>query len=207
MIATTQKEGAINSAIQNNGSVLRLLIVAPNSLDSNNGYHIQRLATAIRAFGAECVIAVPVDEPVQTFSSVSVLHYPKVLSEGPGFSGGLGPGVVHAWTPREVVRRFCVKLFERYSAKLLIHLEDNEECLTEASTGKTWSDLLNLPMEEQDRLVPLDRFHPGCGPATITNLRRKATHLGFSLVPQGERGAITAGQESVVLREVTWKHG
>ncbi len=179
---------------------LRVLLVAPGPLDSNNGYQIQHLATSLHAFGAECIIAVPIDQPPQIFSAASIFSYARIQQYGPGFSDGRPPDIIHAWTPRENVRRFCAELLVHYSTKLLIHLEDNEEYLTEASTGKTWPELLDLSVAEQDQLVPMDRFHPRYGPAWL------AKADGLTLVIDTLERFNVENRPTLIIPPVVGKH-
>ncbi len=79
------------------------------------------------------------------------------------FADGRGPDIIHAWTPREVVRRFVEELRGRQPCPVVIHLEDNEEYLTEVSVGRPFAELTRLSASELDRLIPANRYHPTRG--------------------------------------------
>lgn len=83
-----------------------VVLVLPSSLDSNNGYHAQGLAAHLVMHGVSVVLAVPTAgfrEPecamVGCVSFDSIGHRPLPFRDG-----GL-PSIVHAWTPREHVRK------------------------------------------------------------------------------------------------------
>jgi hypothetical protein len=119
---------------------LNVLFVLYESLESNSGYQAQLHAARLVEKGVDCVFAVPdgSDEVQQTsrslLNSVSVLPFSALIAlDTPfPFADGRSPDVIYAWTPREVVRKFVEKLLDRHASALIIHLEDNEEYLTEA---------------------------------------------------------------------------
>jgi glycosyltransferase involved in cell wall biosynthesis len=140
----------------------RILFILPGSADSNNGYQVQLLARMLQTQGRTCDIAVP-DATQKQDSSLSTPHnanihikpYSSLLSHSSN-----GYSVIHAWTPRELVRTFTEKIQARHNCPLIIHLEDNEEYLTEVTVGKNFADLANLSEAELDKLIPENRFHP-----------------------------------------------
>lgn len=144
-----------------------ILFVSPQKVDSNTGYHIQWYAKALSEQGVKCVIAVPKQDstaPV-TVDGVKVVGYEQVINDGAvnAFRNGRSVDVLYAWTPRERVRRFSEPVVDATGCRLLIHFEDNEEYLTECSTGMALTDLLQLSDDELDKAVPIDRYHPRRG--------------------------------------------
>jgi len=149
---------------------LRVLFVLPQPMDSNCGYHVDRLASALRSLGAECIAAVP--QLVHSVSSginsrgggfqptLRANTYQEILRNGISFSDGNGPNIIHAWTPREGVRRFVAALTDTCPCPVVIHLEDNEEYLTEIAVDRHFSDLQQLSLKELDNIVPGNRYHP-----------------------------------------------
>jgi glycosyltransferase involved in cell wall biosynthesis len=90
-----------------------------------------------------------------------VLDYEAAERYGVSFANGRGPDVVHAWTPREHVRKMTLLLVKRYEAPYFVHLEDNEILvLLDEMRGRTLSELRRLPSPLLDRLVASDRIHP-----------------------------------------------
>ncbi len=77
------------------------------------------------------------------------------------FPDGKGPSLIHAWTPRELVRKLTERLAQMYSCPYLVHLEDNEEVILENECpGYTYADLEKLSAETLQALVPEHRSHP-----------------------------------------------
>src|SRR6266516_371241 len=68
--------------------------------------------------------------------------------------------IVCGWTPRERVRRLTVDFASALGVPYVIHLEDNEEYLLEEATGSSLAELQRLPINAQNRLVPIDLIHP-----------------------------------------------
>jgi glycosyltransferase involved in cell wall biosynthesis len=156
---TAQEQPIVHNS-SNNSS--RILFILPGSAESNNGYQVQLLTRMLQAQGAICDIAVPDTGPDQSLllsktvsSDVQIKPYSSFLSQPcPDYS------VVHAWTPREIVREFTEKILAKHNCPLIIHLEDNEEYLTEATVGTPWAELAKMPQAELDTLIPKSRFHP-----------------------------------------------
>ncbi len=153
-------EGAANfdPAMPAATSGLRVLLVLPSSIDSNCGYHATGLLSCLQQAGVEAVIATPE-------------NYSAILRNGPPFTGGAEPDIVHAWTPREIVRRFTSKLAEKYTFSLVIHLEDNEEYLTAKTIGRPFDELLAMPEKKLDTIIPVNRYHPIKGSRWLAGAR------------------------------------
>jgi hypothetical protein len=97
------------------------------------------------------------------------------------------PRFVHAWTPRENVRRFTIDLSTRLACPYVVHLEDNEYVILELALGTPAEDLLRRP--EDEVVVPetpdgwhihaVEHVHKGAGDAAhLANLRRFVTGFG-----------------------------
>ncbi|MDT9286193.1 tetratricopeptide repeat protein [Limnospira sp. PMC 1298.21] len=158
---------------------MNVLFVLYGSLESNSGYQAQLHAAKLGKVGVDCMFAVP-DSSYQSNAGqqasrnplsppANVLPFSALLSSQVRFSfaDGRCPDVIHAWTPREIVREFVESLLERYPCALVIHLEDNEEYLTEAKVGRPFAELAKLPEAELDRLIPANRYHPIKGRAFL----------------------------------------
>ncbi|MDD2464775.1 MAG: glycosyltransferase [Desulfobulbus sp.] len=136
-------------------SVLRLLFVLPGPVDCNNGYHVQLLVRLLEASDlVRCTIAVP--DAVYTADSLHSQPYSTLTAQG----SNLAFDLIHAWTPREMVRKLCKTLLQRHQCPLLVHLEDNEEYLTATMVGRSFRELAALPEPELDRLIPQHCYHP-----------------------------------------------
>jgi len=139
-----------------------ILFVLPGHYDSNNGNQVRLLASQIQDRDHDCLVAYPdADEPVQSGHGVTLVGYKTLLAEKETFfAGKAGPDYLHAWTPRETVRRYCETWLAARACPLIVHLEDNEEYLTARALGQPVADLTRLSADELDRLVPQDRYHP-----------------------------------------------
>ncbi|NER01930.1 MAG: tetratricopeptide repeat protein, partial [Okeania sp. SIO3C4] len=157
---------------------LNVLFVLYGNIDSNGGYHAQLHATRLLEQGVDCLFAVPDrsdNEEVLRRSLHNLSNPVRILPYSefsiPGFrlpfANGGSPDIIHAWTPREVVRKCVEKLLQQYSCPLVIHLEDNEEYLTAAKVGRPFAELAKLPEAELDRIIPGDRYHPIKGKAFL----------------------------------------
>lgn len=111
---------------------MNALFVLPESFLSNSAIQVHHLAEQLASMGADCAVAVP--SPPFEVPSLPPLHYRSLGFDQASdletiFHDGNGPDIVHAWTPRETVRRFCQDLVRRWAFHLIIHLEDNEDAL------------------------------------------------------------------------------
>lgn len=140
---------------------LNVLFVLPQALDSNSGYHVQLHAARLQDQGVDCVVASPDAHFAETTGDLRTCSYSQVLaSRSQLFRDGRAPDVIHAWTPREIVRQFVEKFRDTVNCRLVIHLEDNEEYLTEVALNQAFAELANLPLAELDKRIPAHRYHP-----------------------------------------------
>lgn len=134
---------------------------------SNSMGHIAGFARGLRALGHSCAAAIPGDErgsapalgadpPLRPFLFSDAWERPGAL-----FPDGHAADILHAWTPREHVRRAVERTRQAMPrARLAVHLEDNEEHLASASTGIDPARLRELPDVELDARLPLHLAHP-----------------------------------------------
>ena len=176
-----RRDGILKSQ-EKKSTYLNVLFVLYGNTDSNGGYHAQLHANRLLEQGVDCLFAVPdssdnediLRQSLHNLSNpVRILPYSAFSIPGfrLPFANGGSPDIIHAWTPREVVRKFWEKLLQQYSCPLVIHLEDNEEYLTAAKVGMPFAELLRLPEAELDRIIPGDRYHPIKGKAFMNRAR------------------------------------
>ncbi|HEX5229826.1 MAG TPA: glycosyltransferase [Bryobacteraceae bacterium] len=141
---------------------MNILFVSHCDFSGNSAMQIFSIANTLADLGAESIVCVPEDT-----SSVSTLGPPRFqmrsfeeAHHGVLFSNGKGPDFVHAWTPRELVRKLTARLVHLHGCPYLVHLEDNEEVILEVELGRTYAELLKLPLDQLDALVPEYRSHP-----------------------------------------------
>ena len=126
--------------------------------------HIFSIANVLSRAGVDCAVCVPNDPRTIERHGVAhfqVIPYTDAYRSGVRFPDGAGPDLIHAWTPRELVRKLTEFLAQLYDCPYLVHLEDNEEAILEAeSKGLTFAELQALPSEALDPLIPEHRSHP-----------------------------------------------
>ena len=122
---------------------MNILFVNYGDFTSNSLNHIGAFANALIKKGHACIVAVP-----NAVDSLKVIPNPlfkaalfeELFAQPNLFPDGRSADIIHAWTPREVVRAFVISYQKLAHAKLIIHLEDNEDFLL-----ATW---LKTPLDE-----------------------------------------------------------
>ena len=138
---------------------MRILFVSQSHLDSNSGIHIYNLANQITKMGGECVVCVP--EHTDASQKMENILFEVILFEEALET--MGPGqydLIHAWTPREHVRRVTQQLAAGCHCPYIVHLEDNEEAILESFLGYPMRELQGLPQRYLDAIVPGHISHP-----------------------------------------------
>lgn len=142
-------------------SPLNILFLLPGSFASNNALHAAGLANELAAAGHRCAIAVAHD--VATVAHHATPAFAALThTEAPAhrFADGRPADVVHAWTTSELVRLAALAVLDRHSARLVVHLEDNEQQILSHTLGRDFLELSALDVAELDRLVRPDLSHP-----------------------------------------------
>jgi glycosyltransferase involved in cell wall biosynthesis len=144
---------------------VNILFANYGDFTTNSLNHIGGFANVLSARGHACVVAVPAGR-----ETLSVVHQPlfvpatfaEALAQPGLFPDGRPADVIHAWTPREVVRKF-VLAYQRLlpaPARVIVHLEDNEEFLIERFTGKPLAELRAAGPAELAALLVDSLPHP-----------------------------------------------
>lgn len=144
---------------------MNILFVNYGDFTTNSLNHIAGFANTLVARGHACIVAVASDR--DSLSAVAApLFIPALhadlLAQPALFPDNRPADIIHAWTPREGVRKFVVAYQKRLArpARVIIHLEDNEEFLLSSYAGRPFSDLCDAPAEDLDRLVVDGLPHP-----------------------------------------------
>ena len=109
---------------------MNILFVLHNKYGSNSSLHVHGFAKAMFNRGNKVTVAIPEDK-----ESVKNLYekpqYPVITFQEALDSSILNDiDIIHAWTPRENIRQFCLKARTKHKKnKLIVHLEDNEEII------------------------------------------------------------------------------
>ena len=141
---------------------LRVLFVLPGPLNSNNGYHVQYYAHFLERCGVRCVFAV--DDAFHDKKDFGIYSYTFLRD---GYSGSFD--IIHAWTPRERVRKLCDEMVRRHACPVIVHLEDNEKYLTEVLVGNPFDELEKMPLAMLDTVIPENCYHPLRGQKFLAN--------------------------------------
>lgn len=140
--------------------VSNILFVLYHDFSANSAVHVHNFANELAALGHSAAVAIPEDADRGTGfgeQKYSIQRFDRVDGDWSGlFPDGRGPDIVHAWTPRENVRRFCEKLAGFCEFSLFVHLEDNEEHILEVNLGTPFEQLARYRFAE----IPRNLSHP-----------------------------------------------
>jgi len=142
---------------------MNLLFANYGDYTANSLNHIGLFAAELRRLGHECVVAVPErPETLQALPKPEFIPatFKELLAKPAFFSDGRPADLIHAWTPREVVRRFALAYRAATGCRLVVHLEDNEEHLTEANLGRPIGELRSAAGLEACEALPASLSHP-----------------------------------------------
>jgi len=115
---------------------MNVLFVLYGDLDSNSAIPLELHARELHRMGHRCAVAVPAASPRATprgERALRVLAYEEALADPQAIFPGGAADVVHAWTPREGVRRFVTSYLVKRPTAWIIYLEDNEDWIARAA--------------------------------------------------------------------------
>jgi hypothetical protein len=145
---------------------VNILFVNYGDFTTNSLNHIAGFANALCAAGHACVVTVPANKA--TISAVrDPLFIPATYEEllaKPGLFPDARPAdLIHAWTPREGVRKFVLGYQRAITtpARVIVHLEDSERYLIEAYTGKPFAELRTASPHDTAAWLVRDDSHRG----------------------------------------------
>ncbi len=146
---------------------MNVLFFCHDDFACNSMGHIAGAAAGLRALGHACAAAIPGDDRASVSALGATPPFRPVLFsetwETPRalFPDGRAADILHAWTPREHVRRAVERCRrEMPGARLVVHLEDNEEFLTARFAGEDHARLRELPDAELAARLPVHLSHP-----------------------------------------------
>jgi glycosyltransferase involved in cell wall biosynthesis len=125
---------------------VNILFVNYGDFTTNSLNHIAGFANVLSSQGHACVVAVPAGKDTLSVISQPLFipaTFAEVLARPTLFPDGRPADIIHAWTPREVVRKFVLAHQRLLTTppRVIVHLEDNEEFLLERFTGKSLAEL------------------------------------------------------------------
>jgi glycosyltransferase involved in cell wall biosynthesis len=149
---------------------MNIVFVAYSDLDTNGGIHVFNIANRLCARGHDVTVCVPA-RPEATLKvgqpRFRTLLHKTAAEQDCGFADGRPADLVHAWTPREVVREATQQIATAARAPYFVHLEDNEAHLLECCAGRPYVSLHRMNVSELDMLVPPHLTHPHRGRAFL----------------------------------------
>lgn len=140
---------------------MKSLIVLHGAFNCNSGIQVFHVANGLTRLGWDVAVASPsstedvLDVGDPEFECLTHADAKKAAQRWAGQDL-----VVHAWTPRERVRKLTEELVRTTGAPFVVHLEDNEERIASAFTKIPYSSLRALPQWAQGLLADDSRIHP-----------------------------------------------
>ncbi len=141
-----------------------VLLVSHCDFFGNSAYHALALARMFRAQGINPAIAIP--DNLASFEVVGqqsfvITTYAHALRGEQLFGDRAKPDIIHAFTPREHVRKFTEALSAQCDCPYVVHFEDNERIIVEDEIGKeALAALDDLPPALTEPLIAGWRSHP-----------------------------------------------
>jgi len=144
---------------------MKIGLVAHCNFRGNSAMHVFSLAVELQKLGHKCCILVP-DSPETVHDhgkpSFDVIDYASASINGLPFRDGSRPDILHAWSPREHVRKITQTLAKEFDCPYAVHMEDNEEQIVQDElSGLDYSEVRLFPDGLVDGLISPYRSHPG----------------------------------------------
>jgi glycosyltransferase involved in cell wall biosynthesis len=142
---------------------MNILIVNYSNFNTNSAIQIAFLANALVDIGVEVIVCV--EKNIETAKNIEnfkfgTITWKQAKKRNFGFSNGLGPSLVHAWTPRESVRQVVEAIVSETGCPYIVHLEDNEEKITSDTLGISFEQLKTVSQEQLNLLISPHLSHP-----------------------------------------------
>lgn len=150
--------------LRSSGIVSNVLLVSHSDFSGPSAFHVSAIARELQRRGLSPVIAIPDD--LSTLAEVgdapfAIIGFRDVVAGRSVFAEGWTPDLVHAFSPRERVRRLTASVVARFACPYVIHLEDNDAVVLASDfPGSTVGELDRLPLALLDRLIGSRQFHP-----------------------------------------------
>ncbi len=186
--------------------IVNVILASHCDFTGNSALHVLAIASELHRRGLSPVVAVP--DRAETVEDVGrppfpVLTYAEVSTDALRFPDGRGPDLVHAFTPRELVRELTVELVRAHGCRYLVHLEDDDEVVMSAELGGVdMAALRELPLPMLDRIVQPRQSHPLRGARFLEEAAGITVLIDslLELVPEGVPAAVVrAGFDEAVL--------
>ena len=134
---------------------INVCFVSHGAADTNSGVQIEALRSALRAHGVDSIM---IDASRASNSRPGFVRPGATWSMS--FADRRPADMIHAWTPRENVRRATCIVSAGGRIPHAVHLEDHEEVLLADSVGtQTYAQLKSNPSPRLIASTPEDRIH------------------------------------------------
>ena len=119
---------------------MNILFALYGDFRSNSANPLALYARELRALGHTCAVAVPanLEESIKVYEDhtfIPVLYADVLSAPDSVFPDGRPADVIHACTPREIVREFVTSYMAKRPTPLVVYLEDNERWLALRELG------------------------------------------------------------------------
>ena len=196
-------------------TITNVVLVSHSDFTGNSALHVYNIAKELQRLGFSPAIAVP--QAPEGMAELGEVSFPAIAFDQAArvvFPDGRGPDIVHAFSPRELVRALTSELVRSFRIPYVVHLEDNDASILAADLGLADANRLrNLPLPILDELVRPGHAHPlrsrqflelAAGMTVITKrllelvpsgMPARVLHAGFDeavLVPHGRRDEVRA---------------
>jgi len=143
---------------------MNILFINYGDTKSNSLNHIQYFAKGLAKSGHECLIKIAPEIDLTTAyqNQESLRRLNIIVDEEPVFQNGRPAEILHAWTPREIVRKQVLSYMAvtHPKPKLVVHMEDNEINITSEFTGVAHESLMKLSERRLKKRVIEQISHP-----------------------------------------------
>ena len=142
---------------------MTVIFVTYHDFRSNSSIQVFSLANCMVEMGHSVHVCLPDGMETRTLPGVprfSCTTYAEALSQPGQFGGNPADTVIHAWTPREKVRKFTQRLQESLRCPVIVQLEDNEDIVTASMLGCDPDLMLAQPEGMLDAFIPPNFSHP-----------------------------------------------
>lgn len=148
---------------------MNTLFVSYGEITNNTGSQFSVVARELTKMGHHCIAAIPKIPNELSYSdsmNLPCLSYKELLlAKDHLFPDGRNADLVVAITPREIIRCFLDNYYQNHNTPLIIHLEDNEDELTERFTLRPIEEIRKLPHDQiHEKIISPGLSCPVCWP-------------------------------------------
>lgn len=143
---------------------MRVALVSHTNFLGNSAMHVFSIAEELGRLGCDVVVIVP-DAPETVVRhrkpSFPILTYDQVWRADLPFRTGSRANLIHAWSPREHVRKVTVDLAKTHNCKYVVHMEDNEERIfADEFKAMSYGEIRQLPDSFLNAITDTQKSHP-----------------------------------------------